>query len=110
MSALTLLPPFSPLGVKSELELDSWLEDFLDLKASYPAYEEYEENLSTMRRSLRIRDSNNQATHHHGKKRRKSLESEEIHQNKSENEEEEEEDTPKIPTSKLTLLLLRKEG
>lgn len=106
MSALTLLPPFSPLGVKSELELDSWLEDFLDLKSSY---EEYEEKI-TMRRSLRIRDSNNQATHHHGKKRRKSLESEEIHQNKSENEEEEEEDTPKIPTSKLTLLLLRKEG
>ena len=106
MSALTLLPPFSPLGVKSELELDSWLEDFLDLKSSY---EEYEEKI-TMRRSLRIRDSNNQATHQYGKKRRKSLESEEIHQNKSENEEEEEEDTPKIPTSKLTLLLLRKEG
>ena len=107
MSALTLLPPFSPLGVKSELELDSWLEDFLDLKSSY---EEYEEKI-TMRRSLRIRDSNNQQpTHQHGKKRRKSLESEEIHQNKSENEEEEEEDTPKIPTSKLTLLLLRKEG
>lgn len=103
MSALTLYPPFSPLGVKSELS-EFWLEDFLDLKASYPAYEEYEENLSTMRRSLRIRDSNQQQqTQQHGKKRRKSLE------NQSENEEEEE-DTPKIPTSKLTLLLLRKEG
>ena len=108
MSALTLYPPFSPLGVKSELS-EFWLEDFLDLKASYPAYEEYEENLSTMRRSLRIRDSNQQQTQQHGKKRRKSLDSE-IHQNQSENEEEEEEDTPKIPTSKLTLLLLRKEG
>merc|ERR1711860_362386 len=90
-------------GVKSELS-EFWLEDFLDLKASYPAYEEYEENLSTMRRSLRIRDSNQQQTQQHGKKRRKSLDSE-IHQNQSENEEEEEEDTPKIPTSKLTLLL-----
>ena len=109
MSALTLYPPFSPLGVKSELS-EFWLEDFLDLKASYPAYEEYEENLSTMRRSLRIRDSNQQQTQQHGKKRRKSLNSE-IHQNQSENEEEEEEeDTPKIPTSKLTLLYLRKEG